>query len=58
MLSEESVFPTRILFQYMKAFSKSDKLRFLIAPKMTDLITFLYNNGKSSVYTVEDIHGI
>ena len=58
MISEESVFPTRILFQYMKAFSKSDKLRGLIAPNITDLITFLENNGRSDVYTGGDIHGI
>ena len=42
----------------MKALSKSDKLRYFIAPNMTDLITFLENNGESSVYTGEDIHGI
>ena len=58
MFSGEISSPTRLLFQYMKALSKSDKLRAFIAPKMTDLITFLDNNGKSSVYTGRDIHGI
>ena len=42
----------------MKAFPKSDKLRAFIAPKMTDLITFLENNVKSAVYIGGDIHGI
>ena len=46
MLSGEIVSPTRLLFQYMKAFSKSDKRRTFIATKMTDIITFLDNNGK------------
>ena len=45
MLYGEIVSPTRILFQYTKELSKSDKLRAFIAPKMTDLITFLDNNG-------------
>ena len=39
----------------MKALSKSDKLKYFIAPKMKDLITFLDNNGKSSVYIGGDI---
>ena len=30
MLSGENVSPTRLLFQYMKTFSKSDKLRAFI----------------------------
>ena len=34
----------------MKALTKSEKLRAFIAPKMTDLITFLDKNGKSTVY--------
>ena len=58
MLSGEIVFPNRILFQYTKALKKSEKLRYFIAPKMTDLITFLDKNGKSAVYTVGDINGI
>ena len=44
ILSGDIISPTRLLFQYMKALSKSDKLRAFIAPKMTDLITFLDNN--------------
>ena len=58
MISVEIVYPTRLIFQYMKALSNSDKLRSFIAPKMTDLITFLDNNGKSDVYTGGEIHGI
>ena len=42
----------------MKALSKSDKLRYFIAPKMTHLIIFLDNNVKSSVYTRGYIPGI
>ena len=51
MLSRDIVSPTRLLFQYMKALTKSEKLRAFIAPDMTDLITFLDKNGKSAVYT-------
>ena len=58
MLSGEIVSPTRLLFQYMKAFSKSDKLRAFIVPKMTDIITLLDNNGKYAVYTGGYINGI
>ena len=58
MLSGENVSPTRLILQYTKELSKSDKLKALIAPNMTDLITFLDNNGKSTVYTGGDIHGI
>ena len=58
MISGENVSPTRLLFQYMKELSKSDKLRYLIAPKMTDLTASLDNNEKSAVYTGGDIHGI
>ena len=39
-----------VLFQYMKALTKSEKLKAFIAPKMTDLITFLDKNGKSAAY--------
>ena len=45
LLSGEIVSPTRLLFQYMKALTKSEKLRAFVAPKMTDLITFLDKNG-------------
>ena len=57
-ISVENVSPTRLLLQYTKALSKSDKIRALIAPKMTDLITFIDNNRKSDIYTGGDIHGI
>ena len=46
ILSGETVSPTRIIFQYMKALSKCDKIIAFIAPNMTDLITFLENNGE------------
>ena len=58
MLSGDIFSPTRLLFQYMKALSKSDKLRSFVAPKMTYLITFLDNNKKLAVYTGGNIHGI
>ena len=58
ILSEEIVSPTRLLFQYIKSLSKINKLRYFIVPKMTNLITCLYNNCKSAVYTGGDIHGI
>ena len=50
MLTGEIVSPNRPLFQYMKAFTKSENLKAFIVPKMTDLITFLEKNGKSAVY--------
>ena len=58
MLSGEIFSPTIIIFQYTKALSNSDKLRAFIATKMTDIITFLDNNGKYAVYTGWYIHGI
>ena len=58
ILSGEIVSPTRLLFQYMKALKKSEKIRVFIAPKMTYLITFLDRNGKSAVYTGLYIHVI
>ena len=58
MLSGEIVSPTRLLSHYMKALANSEKLRAFIAPKMTDLITFLDKNGKSSVYEGGEINGI
>ena len=51
ILSGETVSPTIIILQYMKALSNSNKLKEFIAPKMTDIIKFLENNGKSDVYT-------
>ena len=49
LLSGETVSPTRLLFEYMKEFSKSGKPGAFIAPKMIDLITLLDNNRKSDV---------
>ena len=49
-ISVENVSPTRLLLQYKKSFPKSDKLRAYIAPKITDLIIFLDNNGKTEIY--------
>ena len=58
MLSGEMFAPTRLIFQYMKTLSNSDKLRAFIATKMKDIITFLDNNVKSTVYIGKIIHGI
>ena len=40
----------------MKELTKSEKLRAFIAPKITDIITFLDKNGKPAVYEGGDIH--
>ena len=40
----------------MEALSKSDKIKALIVPNMTDLITSLDNNGKSAIYKGVNIH--
>ena len=45
MLSGEKSSPTRLIFQYMKALTNSEKLRAFVDPKMTDIITFLDNKG-------------
>ena len=58
ILSREIFSPTRLLFRYMKSLTKSEKLRAFIAPKMTDLVAFLDNNGKSAVCTVGYINDI
>ena len=58
MLSGEIFSPARLLIQYMKALTKSETLKAFIAPKMTDLITFVDKNGKSAVYDGGYIHGI
>ena len=42
----------------MKAFSRSEKLKSFIVPKITDLVTFLENNRKYAFYTEGDIHGL
>ena len=58
ILYRETLYPTIFIFQHMKALSKSKKSKAFIAPKMTDLITFLDNNGKCAVYTGVNIHGL
>ena len=58
MLFGEKISPARLLFHYIKALSNNDKIRAFIAPKMTDLIIFLDNTGKSAVYIGRDIHCI
>ena len=58
ILSGETVSPIRLLFQFMKALSESNKLKAFIAPKMKDLVTFLDNDGKLAVYTAGNIHGL
>ena len=58
ILSGETESPTIFKFHYMKALSKTNKLKAFIEPKMTDLIKFLDNKGKSSVYTGGNIHGL
>ena len=40
-LSGETVSPTRLIFHYTQALSKSDKLKAFIALKMTDIVTLL-----------------
>ena len=50
MLYGEIVSPTRLLLQYMKALTKSEKLKSFITPKMIDLITFIDTNGKYADY--------
>ena len=44
MLSEEIFSPTRLPFQYMNVLTNSEKLRYFIAPKIIDLITFIDKN--------------
>ena len=58
MISREIISPTRLLFQYVNALSKSDKFKAFIAPNMTYLIRLLDNNRKYVIYTGRDIHGI
>ena len=48
IFSAENVSPKRLLFQYMKALSKSNKPKSFIAPKMIDATTLLDNKGKST----------
>ena len=49
-LSEETLSPTILIFQYMKAFSKIKKVKAFILP------TFLYNNIEYAVYIGGYIH--
>ena len=56
ILSGETFSPTILLLHYTKEFSKRDKLKALIAPNMTDLITFLNNNRNSDIYKGGKIH--
>ena len=56
ILSGETISPTRLLFQYIKALSNIDKLKALIVLKMTDITTFLDKNRKPAVYTGGNIH--
>ena len=58
MLSGETVSPTRLLLQYMKALTNSEKLKAFMVPKTTDLITCIDTNGKYAEYDGGDIHGI
>ena len=58
IFSGETVYPTKIILQYMKALSKGNKLKALIAPKMAYLITLPSNNVKLAVYTGGNIHGL
>ena len=41
----------------MKVLSNSENLNPFIAPKMTDIITFLDNNGKLAIFAEVNIHG-
>ena len=58
MLSGETVSPTGLIFQYMEALSKRNRLKAFSKTNKTELITFLDKNGKSDVYTGGYIHGI
>ena len=58
MLDGEIVSLIRLILQYKKKCSKSDKPISFIAPKMIDITTLIINNGKYAVYTGGDIHGI
>ena len=56
ILSGETFYLRRFIFEYMKALSKIYKLKAFITPKMTYIITFLDNNGKPAVYTGGNVH--
>ena len=58
ILFVKTLSPRRFLFQFMKALSKSEKLKELFAPKMTDIINLLDNNRKFGVYAGGNTHGL
>ena len=58
ILSIETVYHTRLLFQYTKSLSNSNKIKAFIAPKMTDTVKLPENNGKPAVYTGVNINGL
>ena len=58
MLSGEIVFSTILIFQYMKSFSNSDKLKSCIALRMKDLVIFPDNNRKLAIYPGGNINGL
>ena len=49
IISGETVYPKRLLLQYAKALSKSNKTKSLISLNMRDIITLLKNNRKLAV---------
>ena len=52
LLEEKCIPPIRIISRYIEALLKyHTNSKSLIMPKMTYLITFLDNNGKSDIYT-------
>ena len=55
ILYGETAYHIRPILQYMKVLQNSDKLKEIIAPNMTDLITFLDKNVKLDIYTGGDI---
>ena len=57
-LSLETVSLTRLLFQYTKSSSKSNKLKAFVATNMIYLITFPDNKVKYAAYTGVNIHAI
>ena len=57
-LSVETVSHKRILFQYMKVLSKSNTLKAFVAPNITDIVTFVYNNITLDIYKRVNIHGV
>ena len=54
----EPASPTRLIIQYTKSLSKSDKLKVFIAPNMKYLIILIENNGKLAICTGGNIHVI